>query len=258
MWQLNWFFLTTRNNLIRWVGLVAALVMSTHAVAAPALELVTEEFAPYSYADHGKVSGYTTELLEAALAHAKIDYSVHIYPWARAFQMARTQPNVLIYSIVRTPQRETQFQWIAPIAPRSVYLYKLKSRHDIRVRSVEDLRHYRIGANRGDVVEEQLHALGLNADLAALDEFNLRKLIVGRLDLMVASELTLKDLCARIQVRCDKLERTMPMPGMGDYYVAASLGTPAATVQALRAELDKLKNLGQMQRLADKYGLTLR
>jgi polar amino acid transport system substrate-binding protein len=258
MWQQNWLFLTSGNNLIRWLGLAAALAVGVPAVAAPPLTLVTEEFAPYSYADHGKVSGYASELLEAALGHAKIDYSVQIYPWARAFQMARTQPNVLIYSIVRTPPRETQFQWIGPIAPRSVYLYKLKSRHDIKVRSVADLRRYRIGANRGDVVEEQLHALGLNADLAAQDEVSLRKLLVGRLDLVVASELLLKDLCERIQVRCDKLERTMPMPGMGDYYVAASLGTPAATVQALRTELDKLKSAGQMQRLAEKYHLTLR
>lgn len=68
------------------------------AAAAP-LTLVTEEFAPYSYRDHGKVSGYATEVLEAALTHAGLAYSVQIYPWARALQMAGTRPNVLIYSI---------------------------------------------------------------------------------------------------------------------------------------------------------------
>ncbi|MYM23943.1 transporter substrate-binding domain-containing protein [Duganella sp. FT135W] len=227
-------------------------------MAATPLTLVTEEFAPYSYREHGKVTGYATDVLEAALAHAGIDHSVQIYPWARAFQMARSQPNVLIYSIVRTPEREELFQWVTPLAPRSVYLYKLASRRDIKVRTVEDLRRYRIAANRGDVVEEQLHQLGLNADLGALDETNLRKVVVGRVDLMVASERTLKDLCQRIQVRCSQLERAMPMPGMGDYYVAASLGTPPATVQAVRTELEKLKSSGFMQRTADKYGLTLR
>ncbi|MYM68050.1 transporter substrate-binding domain-containing protein [Pseudoduganella sp. FT55W] len=244
--------------MIRLVVLAGALSLSAHATAAPAVTLVTEEFAPYSYADHGKVRGYSTELVEAALEQAGIDYGVRIYPWARAFLMARTQPNVLIYSIVRTPTREAQFQWIAPIAPRSVYFYKRKSRQDILLRSVEDLRRYRVGANRGDVVEEQLRQLGLVAELSAQNEFNLRKLVVGRLDLMVATDLSLRDLCARTQIRCDELERTMPLPGMGDYYVAASLRTPAATVEALRTELDKLKSSGEAQRLADKYGLTLK
>lgn len=261
MWQQNWFFLISRNNLLRWAGALAlALALGAQGAAAAAgpLTLVTEEFAPYSYLEHGKVAGYATEVLEAALAQAGIDYSVQIYPWARAFQMARTQPNVLIYSIVRTPEREQQFQWIAQLAPRSVYLYKLKARHDVTARTVDELRRYRIGANRGDVVEEQLHKLGLNADLAAQDETSLRKLVVGRLDLMVASERMLTDLCRRIQVRCAQLERVMPMPGLGDYYVAASLDTPAATVQAVRGGLEKLRSAGVMQRTADKYGLALK
>lgn len=257
MWQQNWFFLTNGNNLIRWVA-AASLAAAGHAAAAPPLTLVTEDFAPYSYLDHGKVSGYATEVLASALVHAGIDYSVQIYPWARAFQMARTQPNVLIYSIVRTPEREAQFHWIAQLAPRSVYLYQLKSRRDIKVRTVDDLRRYRIGANRGDVVEEQLHHLGLTADLVSQDEASLRKLVVGRIDLMVASERMLQGLCQRIQVRCAQLERVMPMPGLGDYYVAASLGTPPATVQAVRGALDKLKSSGAMQRTADKYGVVLK
>jgi polar amino acid transport system substrate-binding protein len=261
MWQQNWYFLTSRNFLLRWTGCIALAAGIDAAAAAaplPPLTLVTETFMPYSYVERGQVTGYATELLAAALAHARIDYSVQIYPWARAFQMARTQPNVLIYSIVRTPEREDQFQWIAQIAPRSVYLFKLRSRHDIKAHTVDDLRRYRIAANRGDVVEEQLHQLGLNADLAALDEASLRKLVAGRVDLMVASERMLKDLCLRIAVRCEQLERVMLMPGLGDYYVAASLETPAATVHALRAELDKLKSSGFMQRTADKYGLTLK
>lgn len=237
---------------------VASLTLGAQAAAAPPLTLVTEEFAPYSYLDHGKVGGYATEVLEAALAQAGMAYSVQIYPWARAFQMARTQPNVLIYSIVRTPEREAQFHWIAQLAPRSVYLYKLKSRRDIKAHTVDELRRYRIGANRGDAVEEQLHHLGLSADLAAQDETSLRKLVVGRLDLMVASERMLENLCQRIQVQCAQLERVMPMPGLGDYYVAASLGTPAATVQTLRGELEKLRNSGAMQRAADKHGIALK
>lgn len=48
----------------------------------------------------------------------------------------------------------------------------------------------------------------------------------------------------------------MAMPGLTDYYVAASLGTPAATARRLRAEFDKVKP--RMERLAEKYGVELK
>ena len=219
---------------------------------------MTEEFAPYSYLEDGKVIGYSTDIVRALLSRAGLDYELGVYPWARAFQIAKSKPNVLIYSIVRTPEREHEFQWIAQIAPRSVYVYKLASRQDIHVKSVADLRPYRIGANRGDIVEDQLHQLGLQADLAAQDESSLRKLLVGRVDVMVASEPLIKSLCASMGVPLSSLERTIAMPGVTGYYVAASVGTPAATVHRLQVEFDKLRNTDFLQRTAAKYKLNLR
>ncbi|WP_072786626.1 substrate-binding periplasmic protein [Duganella sacchari] len=244
--------------MIRKLAMVALLPLSLRAMAADPMMVVTEEFSPYSYLAQGKVVGYSTEVVSEALQRAGLTYSVQVYPWARAFHLARSQPNVLIFSIVRTPEREAQFHWLAQLAPRSTYLYKLKTRHDIQVRTVEDLRPYRIAATRGDIVEEQLHQFGLTADLAAGDASSIRKLMAGRVDLMVASELSIKGICGRTQVRCALLERTMPMPGLTEYYVAASLSTPAATVQALRTGLEKLKSSGFMQRTADKYGVSLK
>jgi polar amino acid transport system substrate-binding protein len=218
--------------------------------------VVTEDFPPYSYAQGGRLTGYSVDVVRAALDGAGLDYSMKIYPWARAYQMGLAQPNVLIFSIVRTPEREGQFQWIAQIARRNTYLYKLASRHDIHVGSVAELRKYHVAANRGDIVEEELRELGVTADLSNQDQTSLRKLMAGRVDLMVASEASLKGVCASAGVPRALLERTMAMPGLTDYYVAASLGTPAATVRRLRAEFDKVKP--RMERLAEKYGVELK
>ena len=244
--------------MLRFLCAMAALGLALRAAAAPALTVVTEDFAPYSYQQDGKISGYATDVVRELLARARLDYDLGMYPWARAYLIAKSRPNVLIYSIVRTPEREAQFQWIAQLAPRSVYVYKLAARSDIQLKSVADLRAYRIGANRGDIVEEQLRLLGLQADLAAQDEFSLRKLLAGRVDVMVASEPMIKPLCASLGVPLSTLERTMVIPGVSSYYLAASKGTPAATVRLLRAEFDKLKNTDFLQRTAANYALTLR
>jgi polar amino acid transport system substrate-binding protein len=246
------------NILDKWLRCLVAVIAGgtvSCALAATPLTVVTEEFAPYSYVERGEVSGYSTEVVRAALGRAGIDYQIQIYPWARALQMATARPNVLIYSIVRTPQRETQFNWIATIAPRNVYLYKLAARQDIQLHALADLKPYRIAANRGDVVEEQLHQLGLTADLSAKDVFSLQKLLAGRVDLIVATELSMNNLCLRANVSCALLERSMQMPEISGYYVAASLGTPAATVQRLRQAFAQLHNSEVMRHAADKYGV---
>lgn len=236
---------------------MSALVLAGGVWAAP-LTVVTEEFPPYSYADAGKLAGYSVEVVRRALDGAGFDHSMTLYPWARAYHMGLSQPNVLIFSIVRTPERERQFQWIAQLAKRSVYLYKLAKRRDIRVATVADLRRYRIAANRGDIVEEQLHQLGMESDLSDQDQTSLRKLIAGRVDLMVASEASIKGVCAGAGISCSVLERTMPMPGLTDYYVAASLGTPAETVRLLRAAFARVKDSPLIDRLAEKYGVEVR
>lgn len=251
-------FLTFGGNLALLLRTVAGLMLATQAVAGTPLTVLTEEFPPYSFSANGEISGYSTEVVRAALAQAGIDYRLQILPWARAFSLAKTQPNVLIYSMVRTPERETRFHWIAQLAPRNVYLYKLKARSDIRVSSLAGLRPYRIAANRGDVVEEQLYQLGLQADLGVADEASLKKLVAGRVDLMAGSELSIQGVCVRAAISCALLERSIGMPGLSDYYVAASLGTPPATLQKLRAGFARLKNSDVMQRAADKYRVPLK
>jgi polar amino acid transport system substrate-binding protein len=258
MRQQNLLFLTFRNNLPWLPRIATGLLLAGQAVAATPLTVVTEEFAPYSFSAGGKISGYSTEVVRAALDNTHLDYKLQILPWARAFLLAKTQPNVLIYNLVRTPEREARFHWIAQLAPRNVYLYKLAARRDIRISSLVDLRPYRIAANRGDVVEEQLHQLGLLADLGVQDETSLKKLVAGRVDLMVATELSIQGVCVRAAISCALLERSIAMPGVSDYYAAASLGTPPATLQVLRAGFAKLKNSDFMQRTADKYRLPLK
>jgi polar amino acid transport system substrate-binding protein len=244
--------------LLRLLAGVAGLALAFCAFAAAPLTVVTEEFPPYSYTRGGKLTGYSVDVVRAALDGAGLVYSISSYPWARAYQMAHSRPNVLIFSMVRSPEREQQFQWIAQIAKRSVYLYKLARRRDVNVATLEDMRRYRIAANRGDIVEEQLHHLGFDADLSNDDQTSLKKLMVGRVDLMVASEASIKGVCAAAGISCTLLERTMPMPGLTDYYVAASLGTPADTVRLLRAEFGKIKDSPLVDRLADKYGIEVR
>jgi len=67
---------------------------------------------PYNYVSKGKVVGLHTRLVKHILDSLDIQYTLNAYPWARSYQLAQSKPNVLIYTINRTPHREQSFHWI--------------------------------------------------------------------------------------------------------------------------------------------------
>jgi polar amino acid transport system substrate-binding protein len=235
------------------------LTLSAASSGAEHLTAVTEEFRPLNYTDNGVVRGYTVDIVRELLARAKIDYSLGSYPWARAYQMAQRQPDVLIFSIVRTPEREKLFQWIAPVAKRHVYIYKMARRRDIQLASPADLFKYMIASDRDDVSEAQLEALGLktgkNIELSNQDSTSLQKLLIGRVDLMVATESSMQELCERQGIPYGDLARTILLPGGTDYYIAASLNTAPQTVDLLREEFRKMRKSDFLRKVAEKYNM---
>jgi len=239
--------------------LLAMLCLSLPAASSGAAHMtaVTEEFRPMNYTENGVVRGYTTDIARELLERAHIGYSLASYPWARAYQMAQRQPDVLIFSIVRTPEREKLFQWIAPVAKRRAYIYKLATRGDIELRSPDDLFKYVTASDRDDASSSQLEALGLktgkNIELSNQDFTSLQKLLVGRVDLMVGTESFMRELCANHGIAYSRLTRTIMVPGGADYYIAASLDTAPQTVDLLREEFTKLRKTDFLKKLAEKY-----
>lgn len=240
----------------------AALLLAVCAQPAMAAKLtvVTEEFAPFNYTRDGRLNGYAVEVVQELLARARLDYSIASYPWSRAYEMATRMPDVLIFSMARGPEREDKFTWIAPLARRHAYLYKLAARHDINLRDIREVANYRVATNRGNFAQAQLQKLGQlpsrQIDLSNVDQSNLKKLIAGRVDFIVATEDSVQALCATAGVPLAALERSLSMPGDSIYFLAASLATPPDTVQRLRDAYEQLQKTPFIKRAAEKYNIT--
>ena len=71
-------------------------VLSGLSVAKPLL-VVTEDWPPYNFLDKkNQVVGQSTDIVKAILAEAKLDYEIHLFPWARSYQKSLNGKNVLI------------------------------------------------------------------------------------------------------------------------------------------------------------------
>lgn len=241
---------------LRRLVLIGSIALSIiHTSFAQKITVVTEEYPPYNFLDSNKkVSGMSTDVVEEVLKRAKLDYHLNIYPWARAYKMAQDTPNVLIYSIGRSEKRETLFKWVDVIAPYDVYLYRLKSRPEIRVSKLEDLKNFKVGAVRDDIRAQYLEKLGIKLDLTNADSFNSKKLAVNRIDMFPIDEAALIALYKREGADPNTLVKVFKLEDLSSgLYMAFSQQTADEVVNKCRVALAEIKKDGTLERIRLKY-----
>lgn len=124
------------------------LLFYSASVYGETLKVVTENWRPYSYEENGVIKGKSAAIVKKVLSQAGIDYTMTIYPWSRGYLIAKTEPNVLIFSLVRIPVREKLFKWVRPLGNGDTSsLYRLKNNTKAMPRSLEEAKNFLIVAN---------------------------------------------------------------------------------------------------------------
>lgn len=128
------------------------------------LQILTEELKPYNYLDEstGNPAGFAVDVVNLLLKQTGIKAAndkIKIYPWARAYKIAQKQKNTLLFTMARTSPRESLFKWVGPIAPRCIWLWKLKEREDIVIRSFEEAKNYSVGGPIGHAATQYIESL---------------------------------------------------------------------------------------------------
>jgi polar amino acid transport system substrate-binding protein len=233
---------------IAWIALSLGL-LGTVAGAGP-LRAVTEETA-YSYLHEGKVVGPATAVVEATLQRAGLDdYQIGLYPWARAYDTALQEPNVLVYLIARTSEREALFRWVGEIMRVEYHFYKLHARGDIQVPDLEAAKAYRIGVLREDVRHQYLQANGFTKIVVtANNSDNFKRLINGQVDLVPMPEDDMLALCNEAGIAPDMVEKVFTPNTATRLYMAFSRGTDDGTVLRTQAAFEQLQAEGAVGRI---------
>ncbi len=241
-------------------------LMLVNSLIADEINEVTEEWEPYNFVKNNKITGMSTEIVEAVLKKANLKYSIIVYPWARAYRTALHNENVCIYTIARNSERENIFRWIGPIVPADpMYIWKLKNRKDIVVNSIEDAKKYKIGTKRDDANYILLKLRGFplkNLDAVSSDEANINKLAKERIDLLISNKYTLQTLTKNNKhfISYNHMESTVVWPETEDetcksegYYMAFSKKTAPTVVDAAKNAFEELKREGKIKLIIDNY-----
>lgn len=238
------------------VIIVLVLAVSTQGSG---IKVVTEEWPPYTCSNNNEIVGVVTEIVRATLDRSGLDYTIEVYPWARAYEMARSEKNVLIYSIFKLPNRVDQFKWIE-IDGLSVnmFLFKPKHRNDIELKTLDDAKLYRIGVTRETSTHHFLASKGFvegeNLFPVNSEEQNSLKSTPDneRIDLTTGDKLSLARWLKLSGLPLDYwVEQVLLF--QEDFHMAFGKETSDEVVEKVHAAFHEIKDEGTLDAIVGKY-----
>lgn len=224
---------------------------------APKLRAYTENLAPLNFAEDGRPLGISSELLKMMAQEAGLTLSIEVMPWQRAVQAASRQSNSVLFSLTRTPERESRYQWVGPIMPRRILLYRLSGRNDVRPTSLSQLQGLRVGVVRDSAAASRLLAAGLkpeqDLEFALDDNHNLRKLMAGRMDMIALLDWAAAWQLRRQQLPGSTLTPVLPLDVDKSYWYGLPADADPALARRLQDALDRLRRDGRLEQLRLRY-----
>lgn len=233
---------------------LAITLLSAGANSDTSIVLLTEKSPLTLEAEGGKSGGEATRFSRAVINSAGLDHELRYLPWRRAYLYASGAPNRLLYPLARTAEREAKFHWVGQLAPVHYYLVALKARDDIVVSELEDARAFRIGIVNYSALHEHLLTYRFE-DLQPVNSNlqNVRKALLGRIDLFPISLGGLASVCRREQIDCNRFRPVLELADVSTgLYMAFSLGTEPDIVAAAREGHRRLIDDGTHQRIFDR------
>lgn len=249
------------------------LSLSVFPLLAAPLRIVTEEFPPYQIRQHNtaaatqpqntpahnspvyhkpkhgasaynlQLHGWSVSIVQQLMAEAALDYRFDVLPWARAFKEAQQSPDVLIFSLLRTAEREADFVWIVPLCPMRVSFYTAAHRADVQIQTLAQASRYMVGVENGQANYQFLRQNGFseqhNLQVVGHNHQLQQMLQLGRIDLMLVSDV----FVANLPDKGARLRRVFTAHALERYlYLAARHDANPALVSQLQQAWQRLKN----------------
>lgn len=237
---------------------VSLMLPTSFAYSEQHIEVLTENWPPFNYEKDGEVVGLATEIVEATLNKAGLNYTIRLGVWKGVYDKALSQNDVMIYTITRTKQREDLFDWIGPFAKREQSLFKLKSRQDIKIDKLDDARKYLIGLQEGDAITEDLLQKKFSEEAKNLQIFDkrilaYRSLFAGRVDLVTGHDITVKYQLMLEGLPYAEVEKAYEFDVDSGFYMAFKKGSNPALVARVRASFKEIQSSDQLNKITQKY-----
>jgi len=220
---------------------------------ADELTIYTEEWKPVSFSENGEIKGLGVEVVQEILKRLGSRDNIKVVPWARGWRNLLENPNVVLFTMTRTYEREKLFAMIGPVAVGTTNFYAKKG-SGITLRNMEDAKKIRrIGVYRSAVEEQILTKEGFsNLEVTSVPLHSAKKLMAGRIDLWCNANLTAGKILEDAGYSVNDVENVFTIRE-NHLYIAMSRGTSEKTVSMWKNTLEAVKKDGTFARIYDKW-----
>ena len=195
------------------------------------IRALTSSFPPLQIFKDEQADGYTVNVIKSVVNKINqkdqeaITVDFEFLPWKRALRIATSnRPNILFFSLSRSPEREDQFHWIGHISRYDMHLFSLDEKLLHNIQSLDAIKASQrvIGVQDGSNVEEYLLSLKFikDTDYITFSDYRegIRMLYRHRVDY-----IPMTSFLARGNVCVENLEPDLLIKGMRLNQVSESL-----------------------------------
>lgn len=216
------------------------------------LTVLTEEWPPVSFSGNGEATGMAVDVVREMLRRTGRKLEIEVVPWVRGFKQASEMPNVLLFSVARTPEREALMTLIGPLLTARTEMYQ-KRGNVWKERTGDDLRQGVVGTYRASVFEKIARENGFsNFELTTTPDRSARMLLNGRIDLWIDSSVSARSIIQVSGGNPTDLETVLTLD-VTELMLGVSRGTPAKVVYELEDALHAMKADGSYQRIFRRW-----
>lgn len=162
-----------RAQLVLWLGAALAGLPDAYAAAAPPepIRISTSDLPPYAMPGTAGPSGAMAEVVAELLRRTGLPAHIDFVPWQRAIYLSTNLSRSAIFPLIRSPQREQRYRWLAQLYHEEFLFIGLEgSRFDVGQPASGKER--RIGVLRGSLSTVTLRENGYRniVEAATIDE----------------------------------------------------------------------------------------
>lgn len=244
----------------RLLQIVIAVLMSASFAQADSYSFVTLEFPPIEFAGKdGQPQGIAVDLVKKIMTNLGHQVTIEVMPWARGLEMAKTGTADAIFTAYKTPDRE-QFLDYAKVVliPQIVALYVPKNsaiKFDGDLLKLKDKRFGVISTisygKTFDGLRDQL-----NTERVENLESNLRKMLAGRVDLIISNIYVAESEINKLGLQNDLIKLAPEVETVDSYIAFSKVKGLAKLRDDFDKELDKLVKDGTYAEIMAKYGIS--
>ncbi len=213
-------------------------------------------WAPH-YGKELKNGGYTTEIISEAMRAVGYKVEIKWLNWNRAVALATKGIYDGLGACYHNEKRAKNFFYTDTIGATQTVFFKLKNK-DIKYSKFEDLKSYKIGTAKGYGYPKKFtEASYLTTIDAPKIEFNIRKLLNKRIDLVIGSKKVTQHLLNNSYPKDkQKIEIMQPPIDSMPLYVAFSKNSAGykQKVKDFNKGLKIIKSNGTFNKILEKHG----